>query len=558
MTLFLLSCTQRDASADLVIHNAVVYAVDDGRSTYEAIASREGLITFLGSSEDALLLRGDSTEVIDAGGAFVIPGLIEGHGHFSGLGNSLMNLNFLRSRSWDEIVGMVAEKVEESEDGEWIVGRGWHQEKWDERPDDHIHGYPRHFDLSEISKDNPVMLVHASGHGLFANAKAMEVAGVNKETPNPAGGEIVRDDQGNAIGMFEERAQNIIRAAYAQYLDGLSQEELEDNWYEGIELAQGECLENGITSFQDAGSSYTDIERYKKLAEEGKFDIRLWAMLRHSSEQMKNNLAPYRMIDVGDKHFTCRAIKSELDGALGAFGAWLLEPYNDKPGFYGQNTTTIEEVRAIAEIALEGNMQLCVHAIGDRANREMLDIFEEMYDRSDNKDLRWRSEHAQHLHPDDIPRFAKIGVIPAMQGIHCTSDAPFVVQRLGEWRSRSGAYNWRALVDAGAVVTNGTDAPVEDVNPIESYYATVTRKRIDNGMEFFTENALSRDEAIYSYTMANAYAAFEENDKGSLELGKLADITVLSENWIECTDEEILDTNVLYTIVGGEVKYRAE
>lgn len=555
LVILLSSCKSEDQKAELIIHNAFVYSVDKNESEFQAIAISNGIINLLGTDEEVLKLAGDSTKIIDANGAFVMPGIIEGHGHFSGMGQSLMNLNFLRSKSWDDIVKIVEERIKTAQKGEWIVGRGWHQEKWEESPHDHIHGYPRHFDLSAISKDNPVLLVHASGHGLFANEKAMEIAGVSKETPNPTGGEVVRDENGNAIGMFEERAMSVIRSAYGEYLKGISEEQKTKEWYQGIELAQAECLKYGVTSFQDAGSSFTEVERYKKMAEEGQLRIRLWAMLRHSSENMKGKLSEYPMINVGNGHFTCRAVKSELDGALGSFGAWLLEPYEDKKDFVGQNTTAVSEVEAIAELCREANMQLCVHAIGDKANRETLNIFEKEYAKSENKDLRWRVEHAQHLHPDDIKRFGSLGVIASMQGIHCTSDAPFVEKRLGTKRAQEGAYNWRALLDNGAVVTNGSDVPVEDINPFESFYATVTRKREDTGLEFFPENALSRKEAIYSYTMACAVSAFEENEKGSLEKGKMADIVVLSKNLITCEAIEILSTEVLYTIVGGKILY---
>ena len=552
----LLSCqSSSDTKADLILYNGTIYAVDEDKNVFEGLASVNGRITALGSNDEIMKLRGNDTEVIDLEGAFAIPGLIEGHGHFSGLGQSLMNLNFLRSKSWEEIVAMVEERVKETEDGEWIIGRGWHQEKWNETPHDHVHGYPRHFDLSEISPNNPVLLGHASGHGLIANAKAMELAGVTKETPDPFGGEIVRDASGEAIGVFEERAMAIIRNAYNYYLQEQSDEQKLKEWYEGIALAQRECLENGITSFQDAGARYHEMDRYKEMAEKGEFDVRLWSMLRHSSEEMKDRLDEYRVIDAGNGYFTCRSIKAAIDGALGSFGAWLLESYNDKEDFIGQNTTEVSEIKAIADLALDAEMQFCVHAIGDRANREVLDLFEESYNKSENKDLRWRIEHSQHLHPDDIPRFGSLGVIASMQGIHCTSDAPYVEKRLGLERARDGAYPWRSIVDSGGIVTNGTDAPVEDIDPIESFYATVTRKRIDNGMEFFPEQALNREEAVYSYTMANAIAAFEEDVKGSLEEGKYADITVLSQNWLTCSDAEILDTDVLYTIVDGEIKY---
>ena len=557
VTVLLCGCsTSSTETADLVLINGNVYTVDSNQSKAEALAITADQISKVGTNAEVESLIGENTKVIDLDGQFVMPGFIEGHGHFPGLGYSLNNLNFLTSENWDEIVNMVAEKVKTAKPGEWITGRGWHQEKWDASPERQVLGYPYHDKLSEVSPDNPVLLRHASGHGLFANAKAMAEAGINKETPNPVGGEIVRGLNGEAIGVFEERAMGPIVQAYAKYLETIPEEEKFAIWLKEINLAQTECLQKGITSFQDAGSSYQDIERYSTLANDGKLDLRLWVMLRHSSERMKGNLDGFPILNLGNNFFTCRAIKTEVDGALGSYGAWLLKPYNDKPGFIGQNTTTIEEVAKIADLAFEHNMQLCVHAIGDRANQEVLNIMERKF-KSDpaKKDLRWRMEHAQHLHPEDIPRFKELGIIASMQGIHCTSDAPFVVKRLGEQRAREGAYPWRSLLDAGVIIANGTDAPVEDVDPIQSFYASVTRKRADSGMEFFPEQSMTREEAVHSYTLGNAYAGFEEDIKGSLTEGKLADIVVLSQDLINCSDDDILKTKILYTIVGGKIKY---
>ena len=549
------SCQSDQAS--LLLVNGHFYTVDDDRTVVEALAISEGRIMALGSSEEIMKLADDATNIVDLGGNFAMPGFIEGHGHFSGLGSSLMNLNFLKSRSWEEIVEMVREKVESSEPGEWITGRGWHQEKWDLLPELHHHGYPVHDQLSAVSPENPVMLSHASGHSLFANKMAMDLSGINIETPNPRGGEIVRDDNGNAIGVFEERAMSLVRAAYQAYLNSLSQEDLADQWFEAIDLAQEECLSKGVTSFQDAGTRIKYLPNFEKLAEDGKLNLRLWVMARDSVHILESNVSKHRKINLGNGHYTCRSIKSEVDGALGAYGAWLLEPYDDKPDFVGQNTTEISQVEAIANIAMENDMQLCVHAIGDRANREVLDLFDTMFnDENKGSEKRWRMEHAQHIDPSDIPRFSQLGIIASMQGIHCTSDSPFVVKRLGENRAKYGSYPWRSLLESGAIVTNGTDAPVEDVDPIESYYASVTRKRTDSDVAFFPEQKMSRDEAIYSYTMANAIAAFEEDDKGSLEEGKYADIVVLSNNLVDCPDNEIMNTEILYTIVGGEIKYQ--
>lgn len=542
--------------ADVIFTNGNIYTVNAEQPWVEAVAVKDERILVAGSIADADQLKGPDTKVINLEGAFAMPGFIEGHGHFLGLGESLMNLNFLRSRSWQEILDAVAAEVQQKKPGEWITGRGWHQEKWQEIVENTVLGYPYHYELSAVSPDNPVVLRHASGHGSFANAKAMEIAGISRETPNPAGGEIVRDSRGEVIGMFEETAQRLITRAYSEYLDSLSPEEKDQRWLKAVSLAEEECLKNGITSFQDAGTALEDILKLKDQADKGELDVRLWAMIRSSSDYLKDKLDDFPIINAGNHYFTSRGLKVSIDGALGPFGAWLLESYDDKRDFVGQNTTPVPEVEKLAELAMAHDMQFCAHAIGDRANREVLDIFEKNFAANpDKKDLRWRIEHAQHLHPDDIPRFGEMGVIASMQGIHCTSDAPFVEKRLGYDRAKNGAYVWRSLLESGAVVTNGTDAPVEDVNPFESLYATVTRKRADTGFEFFPEQKLTREEGIYSYTMACAYSAFEENDKGSLEPGKLADMVVLNKNLLSCTDEEILETEVLMTIVGGKIKY---
>lgn len=564
LLLLLFSCQNKQPAADTILLNGNIYTVDEAMPRAEAIAIRDGLIQQVGTNEEIEKLKGEHTQVIDLQGRFAMPGFIEGHGHFSGMGYSLIDLNFLKSKNWNEIVQAVAEAAKTAKPGEWIIGRGWHQEKWNEALERHVQGYPYHDHLSEVAPDNPVMLRHASGHALIANQAAMTAAGVTLETPDPSGGHIVRDASGEAIGVFEERAMSIIAKVHEEYLETLPQEAQLERWYRGIELAQQECLRQGVTSFQDAGSSFDEIERYKKLAEEGKLDLRLWAMVRHSSEQLKGNLTGFPIIDAGNRHFTCRAIKTELDGALGSYGAWLLNDYSDKPGFTGQNTTPIEEVEAIATLARDHGMQLCVHTIGDRANRELLNLMETITNQQPTtknqqlKTLRWRSEHAQHIDPQDIPRFAQLGVIASMQGIHCTSDAPFVVKRLGEARARNGAYPWHSLLEAGAVVTNGTDVPVEDVSPIECFYASVTRKRhqsSDTGLALFPEQSMTREQAIRSYTTACAYAAFEEDWKGSLSPGKVADIVVLSNDLLTCSDAEILETAVELTMVGGKVKF---
>ena len=556
--LLLFSCKDQnqEKSADLIIYNADIYTVDSsGSGNFVAIA--DGKILAIGS-DNYEAYKGKGTQMIDAGGNFLMPGFIEGHGHFSGLGYSLLNLNFLKSKSWEEILSKVAERVAQSKPGEWIDGRGWHQEKWDSIPFRNVLGYPYHDDLSKISPNNPVILTHASGHSLFANDAAMKAAGISAETPDPAGGLIVKDAQGKITGVFEERAMQLIRVAHQKYLSTLNQAQQDSIWYKAIDAAVANCHQYGVTSFQDAGSKMTELKKFEDLASSGKLGVRLWAMVRHTSADMAGKLDAYKRIGIGDNFYTCNAIKSEVDGALGAFGAWLLKPYSDKPGFYGQNTTDIYEVKKIADIALEYDMQFCVHAIGDRANRVVLDIYDGVLSQSNQgKNKRWRIEHAQHLDTSDIHRFADLGIIASMQGIHCTSDAPFVEKRLGADRAKLGSYAWRSLLDKGVVVANGTDAPVEDLNPFESFYASVTRKRPSDGMVFYKEQAMTRQEAIYSYTLGNAHAAFEEDIKGSVSPGKYADLVILSKNLATCPDDDILKTKVLYTIINGKVVYKS-
>jgi predicted amidohydrolase YtcJ len=344
--------------------------------------------------------------------------------------------------------------------------------------------------------------------------------------------------------------------AYKEYLASLPDSIVFDRWHRAASLAARKCIENGVTSFQDAGSTFEEIRRYEALAGASNLPVRLWAMI-YEPERLHENIELLPILDAGGGFFSSRAVKVYVDGALGSYGAWMLEPYLDKAGHTGYNTGTLHDLQEIANLCAVNDLQLCTHAIGDRANREVLDIYErtmETYGLSGA--VRWRIEHAQHIDPDDIPRFGTLGVIPAMQGIHCTSDAPFVEKRLGISRARTGAYPWRSLLDNGAIVANGTDTPVEEIDPIACFYALVTRKRAEDNVAFYPEQAMTRKEALYAYTMANAIAAFEERDKGSLEPGKYADLVVLSRNLITCDDEDILDSRVLLTIVGGQVMHQ--
>lgn len=542
--------------ADLVLRNGKIVTVDSARPEAAALAARGDTIVAIGSDREVAPYVGASTRIIDLQGRLAVPGFIEGHGHFLGIGQAKMNLELMAVRNWDEVVAKVSEAARKAEPGEWILGRGWHQEKWDKAPQPNVEGFPTHASLSAASPNNPVLLTHASGHAGFANARALQLAGVTRDTANPAGGEILRDSNGDATGALRETAQGLVRRALERDRSRRSGQEHDAEARRAVELAVQECLAKGVTSFQDAGSSFETVDLLKQLAGQGKLALRLWVMLRAGNAELSAKMAQYRMVDFGGKHLTVRAIKHSIDGALGPRGAWLLEPYADLDKSTGLNTTPVQTIEATALLAVKHGFQLCVHAIGDRANRETLNIFEAAFkDLPDARNLRWRVEHAQHLHPSDIPRFGRLGVIASMQGIHCTSDAPFVARRLGERRAEEGAYVWQQLIKSGAVVTNGTDAPVEDVDPIASYYATVSR-RLKDGSRFYPSQRMSRQQALKSYTLDCAYAAFEEKAKGSLSVGKLADIVVLSRDILMIPEEEIPTAQVMYTIVGGKVRYQ--
>ncbi len=547
-------CAKKEP-ADLVLKNGKIVTVDESNPEGEALAVRGDTIVAVGTDQQIDAYIGEATQVIDLDGKLAVPGFIESHGHFTSIGRAKMQLDLMQVENWDQVIAMVAAAVEKAQSGGWILGRGWHQEKWNKVPEPNVEGLPYHHSLSEISPDNPVLLSHASGHASFANAKAMELAGITKETPDPPGGEIVKDPNGNPIGVFRETAQGLVRRGMSQYMEERTPEQVDAEQRKIIELAAQEGLSKGITSFHDAGSSFGTIDLFKEFAEQDRLGLRLYVMVRVDNEELEERLSEYKIMGLGNNHLTVRSIKRSIDGALGPHGAWLLEPYADLPSSAGLNTSAVEDIRETARIAIENGFQLCVHAIGDRANRETLNIFEEAFKAHPEKTgLRWRIEHAQHLHPDDIPRFGQLGVIASMQGIHCTSDAPYVLKRLGEKRAEEGAYVWQKLMETGAVICNGTDAPVEDVDPLACYYATVTRKTKD-GSSFFPDQRLSREEALRSYTINGAYAAFQEDILGSLVPQKLADITVISKDILTIPDEEILEAEVLYTIVGGKVIY---
>ncbi len=535
-------------TADLVLHGGKVVTVDSGVADGEAIAVLDGKVLAVGTDAEIDAFIGGNTQVIDLAGQLAIPGFIDSHVHFSGIGAAQLQLKLMDVANWDEVVGMVAAAAAEAEPGELILGRGWHQEKWDRTPEPNVDGLPFHQTLDAVSPDNPVLLGHASGHATYANGKAMEMAGITRDTSDPPGGEIVRDADGNPIGVFREYASRLLAPVQAN--------SREADPREVMVLADKEVLSKGITSVHDAGVGFETIDLYKEMIDDGALGVRMNAMIRLGNNELRARFPDYKTDNYGDHHLRVSTIKISIDGALGPHGAWLLEPYEDLPTSSGLNTAPVPDVEGAARIAAEYGLQLAVHAIGDRANQESLNIMEATFEEFGGvSDRRWRIEHSQHLHPDDIGRFAELRVIPSMQGIHCTSDAPYVLERLGEERAEEGAYVWQKLMANGSIIPNGTDAPVEDVSALDSYYATVSRV-LKDGSVFFPDQRMSRIEALESYTINGAYASFEEDIKGTLTPGKLADITVLSKDILTIPEEEIPTAEVVYTIVGGEVKYQ--
>ena len=566
LVLSTVSCTRGEsgAVADLILVNGRIVTVDASRPTAQAIAVTGDRITALGSDADIRPLTGPRTNVIDLNGRLATPGFIEGHGHFLGLGRAKTILDLSEARTWDAVVAVVKDAVRRAAAGEWIQGQGWHQEKWERPPQPSVDGNPVHAALSAVSPDNPVYLTHASGHAGFANARAMQLAGIGANTPNPSGGEIVRDPRGEATGLLRETAQTLVTSVVAEFAARRTAAEQNADARRMVALAGDEALANGITSFHDAGAEPTVIDLFKRLADEGALPVRLYSMLRVGSQRaasvgndrLDELLPRYRTVGYGNNFLTVRSIKRQIDGALGSHGAWLLEPYDDLPRTTGLVLEPVADIERTAELAIRHGYQLNTHAIGDRANREVLNLYERAFRaHPDQKDLRWRIEHAQHLDPIDVPRFAQLGIIASMQAIHAVSDGQWVPERIGRRRAEAGAYLWRSLTELGVVVTNGTDVPVEKIDPIAGFHAAVTR-RLASGSVFFAGQRMTREQALRSYTINNAYAAFEEDLKGSLAPGKLADIVVFSRDIMIVPEEEILATRVDYTIVGGRVKYR--
>jgi predicted amidohydrolase YtcJ len=533
------------APADLIVVNAIVHTADAARPRAQAFAVRDGRVVFVGSTREAEALAGPATERLDLGGRTVIPGMVDAHGHLTGLGDALETVDLVGTRSYDEVIARVVERARGAPKGEWIRGRGWDQNDWSDTR------MPSHEALSRAVPDHPVLLERVDGHATLVNAAAMRQAEISRETADPAGGRILKDASGEPTGVLIDNAGAL---AWAHVPDG-TREQLERS----ITKAIAELHRYGLTGIHDAGVGPAAIEAYESLARAGKFQLRDYVMVSGDSGSLAVAFRRGPQTALHGGRIWVRAIKLLSDGALGSRGAALLDPYSDDAENRGLVLTEADELDRIAADALRTGFQLNVHAIGDRANRMVLDAFEKALTARPTADHRFRVEHAQILNFADIPRFAELGVIPSMQGSHQTSDMYWVPERLGYARAL-GAYAWRSLLQTGVVVPNGSDFPVESPNPLISFHAFVTRQDAAGfpAGGWMPAQRTSREEALLSMTLWPAYAAFMEQETGSITPGKYADFVVLDRDIMSVPAEQILGTKVLRTVLGGETVYERD
>ena len=537
--------SQSQAPADLIVTNARIYTVDDSHPVAEAFAVRAGRVAFVGDARGALTLRGPQTRLLDLGGRTVIPGMTDAHGHVAELGQTLAIVDLTGASSYDEIVARVTAKAKTVAPGVWIEGHGWDQNRW---ADTH---FPSHEKLSAAVPNNPVILERIDGHANLANKKAMEAAGVTAATKDPAGGRIEHLPDGSPSGVFVDNAQAITQ----RVVPVASHEELKRQLANAI----AETHRWGLTGVHDAGEPQNILDIYEELGKSGEINSRIYAMIGDDSTAIMKAFARGPQSALYGGTLWIRSIKLYADGAMGSRGAALLEPYSDDPTNSGLLKSTPAHLLDVATRALRNGFQVCIHAIGDRGNRVALDAYEAALAAVPAADHRFRIEHAQNLHYADIPRFAKLGVIPSMQASHQTSDMYWVGTRLGVSRL-PGAYAWRSLLNTGIVIPDGSDFPVERVNPLISFHAAVSRQDANNWPPggWFPEQRMTRDEALKAMTIWPAFAAFQEHDLGSLTPGKYADFVVLDQDIMRAPVETILATHVISTWVGGKMVYEAK
>ena len=535
--------------ADTLLISGTIYTADDANTKVEAVVIKDGRFTFVGDLAAAQSKAGQDHKHLALGAATAYPGFIEGHGHLSSLGEAITNLDLNGVDSYQTIVGMVADAAAKASPGQVIKGRGWHQSKWSKEPSVTVDGFPTHRSLSEVSPNNPVFLGHANGHTALVNQAAMDALNLTYNTPTPDGGIIVKDGKGDPTGILHENAVDLAYPLIALSTDSAKT---------AILAAQDHAFRWGITNFHDAGAGSTDIEAQRALDASGDLKLRIYTMVSAQDDVLTDYwLARPPVIAGDDSRSTIRSFKAVMDGALGSRTAWLHQPYTDDPGTSGVQTFDEKRLVDIMNRSNAHGWQINTHAIGDKANTVVLDAIDKAT--LTQRDHRSRIEHSQHLLPSDIGRFSKLGVIASIQAIHMSSDRPWAIDRLGIERIKSGAYVWRDLLDAGVHIANGTDVPVEPINPIANFYASVARKTLkglpDDGYEIGQK--LSRHETLKSMTLWNAYAAFEEAEVGSISVGKRADMTVTDQNLMTVDENKILATKPVMTIIDGEIVYQA-
>ncbi len=537
--------SQATQPADLIVTGGRIYTVDATRPMAEAFAVRGGRFVFVGSARGAMTLKGPKTQLLDLHGAAAYPGFIDGHAHLLGLGMALESVDLVGVSSYEEIVSRVAERAKRAKSGEWIFGNGWDQNRWA------VKEFPSNAALTRAVPDHPVLLTRVDGHALLANTAAMKAAGITAKTSDPQGGRIVRDAQGNPTGVFVDNAQGLIAGATPK-LTVAQRREL-------LAAAAAESNKWGLTEVQDMGAERETIEALETLASQKKLPLRSYEMVGDDSATLAYYFARGPKMGEYDGHVWVRGVKLYADGALGSRGAALLAPYSDDSGNTGLLVSTPEHLKKMSIAALQHGFQVSTHAIGDRGNRNALDAYESALDVVPTADARLRIEHAQIISPQDIPRFAQLGVIPSMQASHQTSDMPWAERRLGPERIR-GAYAWRSLLNTGVVIPNGTDFPVEHVDPVITFHSSVTRQDADNMPPggWYADQRMTREEALRSMTLWPAYAAFQENELGSISTGKYADFTILNRDIMTVAPERIIGTKVIATYVGGAAVYQAK
>lgn len=536
-----LALTQR-APADLIVTNARIYTVDPSRPFVEAMVVANGRVVFTGPAGAALTYRGSNTRVLDAQGQTVIPGMIDAHVHLLGLGTALRTVDLVGTTSYDQIVQRVAARAKEVPAGTWITGRGWDQNDWGDTR------FPSHEALSRAVPNHPVYLTRVDGHAALVNAAAMKAAGLTTATQDPTGGRIVRGTDNEPSGVLVDRAMGLV----GRVIPPASKEETRAATLAAIR----ETNKWGLTGVHDAGVGKSVIDVFEEVAKEGQYSLRNYIMVANDDAAIDHYLARGPQNGLYDNRLWIKAIKISADGALGSRGAALIEPYSDEPANRGLITIPEGRVKSVAVKALGKGFQVNVHAIGDRANRVVLDEMEAALREVPVADHRFRIEHAQILNFDDIPRFAKLGVIPSMQASHQTSDMYWAGNRIGPTRLL-GAYAWRSLLNSGVIIPNGSDFPVEHVNPLISFHSAVARQDANDWPAggWFPEQRMTRDEALKSMTIWPAYASFMEKEVGSLEPGKLADFVILDQDIMRVPNEMILRTRVLATYLGGKPVY---